>query len=58
MLGERIFSSAQPIPLKLHRIPLNVLPLVHPTTVYQRCLQAIFYNNFLLCLAAGVVFIP
>ena len=28
MLGERIFSSAQPFPLKLHRICLNVLPLV------------------------------
>ena len=28
MLGERIFSSAQPFPLKLHRIRLNVLPLV------------------------------
>ena len=35
MLGERIFSSAQPFPLKLQRIRLKVLPLVYSNVVQR-----------------------
>ena len=40
MLGERIFSSAQPFPLKLQRIRLKVLPLVyyvHARALHMLC---------------------